>query len=198
MTPPPLAAVLPTSDWGWELVYIAVGLVVFLVFVIGARVLSGMVVKALHGRHIRTDYVVFGRRVVTFVLIGLGVLAALSFSFQSANVAILGIVLATIIASFGVQDLLKDYVSGYYLIVERHIRVGDPITLEAGVGSGTVTEVKLRVTLLKTDEGDLVVVPNSELFNKAVTVHVRADKRVAETKAETHTENEGPKTEPPG
>jgi small-conductance mechanosensitive channel len=51
--------------------------------------------------------------------------------------------------------------------------------------SGTVTELKLRVTLLKTDTGDLVVVPNSELFNKAVTVHVRADVRAAETKSET-------------
>jgi small-conductance mechanosensitive channel len=40
------------------------------------------------------------------------------------------------------------------------------------------------VTLLKTDAGDLLVVPNTELFNKAVTVHVRADARAAETKAE--------------
>jgi small conductance mechanosensitive channel len=193
MTAPPLAVVSGISDW--ELVSIALGLIVFVVFVIFSRVVSGMVAAALHGRHIRTEYVVIGRRVVTFMLIGLGVLAALSFAFQTANVAILGIVFATIIASFGVQDLLRDYVSGYYLIVERHIRVGDPITLEAGVASGTVTEVKLRVTLLKTDTGDLVVVPNSELFNKAVTVHVRADKRAAETKEKATPET---KPAPPG
>ena len=191
MTEPPLAGVPVIADWGWELVYVAVGLVVFLLFVIGARVASGFVVEALRRRHMRSDLVVIGRRVVTFILIGFGVLAALAFAFQSANVAILGIVLATIIASFGVQDLLKDYVSGYYLIVERHIRVGDRITLEMGAGSGTVTELKLRVTLLKTEAGDLVVVPNSELFNKAVTVHVRADARAAETKSEA-------KPEPPG
>jgi len=34
-----------------------------------------------------------------------------------------------------------------------------------------VTEVRLRVTLLKSDDGDLIVVPNSELFTKPVTVH---------------------------
>ena len=94
-----------------------------------------------------------------------------------------GILLATIVASFGVQDLLKDYVSGYYVLLERHFRVQDRISLE-GVGSGTVIEVKLRVTLLKTDSGDLVVVPNSELFNKSVTVHVRAVERAAEAKSE--------------
>ena len=45
-----------------------------------------------------------------------------------------------------------------------------------------MTDVKLRVTLLKSDAGDLIVVPNSELFNKAVTVHVPAVERAAETK----------------
>jgi small-conductance mechanosensitive channel len=84
-------------------------------------------------------------------------------------------VLATIIASFGIQDVLKDYVSGYYVLLERHIRVGDRISLE-GVGAGTVKEVKLRVTLLQTDSEDLVVVPNSELFSKAVTVHGKAER----------------------
>jgi len=44
-----------------------------------------------------------------------------------------------------------------------------------------VTDIKLRVSLLKTDAGDLVVVPNAELFNKAVTVHVHAAERAAET-----------------
>jgi small conductance mechanosensitive channel len=188
----PLRLMAAVSDW--ELVYIAAGLVVFVLFLIAARVASGIVVDALRKREMRTEMLVVGRRVITFVLIGFGVLAAMAFAFQSANVAIVGIVLATIIASFGVQDLLKDYVSGYYLLVERHIRVGDPITLENGFGSGTVTEVKLRVTLLRNESGDLVVVPNSELFNKAVTVHVRADKRAAETKAETKPET---KTEPP-
>ena len=69
------------------------------------------------------------------------------------------------------QDLLKDYVSGYYVLLERHIRVGDHISLEDS--SGTVTDVRLRVTLMKSDDGDLVVVPNSELFNHSVTVRNR-------------------------
>ena len=67
------------------------------------------------------------------------------------------------------QDLLKDYVSGYYVLFEHHIRIGDRITLDAW--SGTVTDVRLRVTLLRGDEGDVVVVPNSELFSRPVVVH---------------------------
>jgi small-conductance mechanosensitive channel len=179
VTPPPLAVVPGLSDTNLE--YIVVGVIVFLVFVVGSRVVSTVVVAALNRRNIRADMVQTGGRVVAVFLIGLGISFAIGFAFQSQNLTLAGILLATIIASFGVQDLLKDYVSGYYVLLERHIRVGDRITME-GVGSGTVTDVRLRVTLLKTDSGDLVVVPNSELFNKAVTVHVQAVERAAETK----------------
>jgi small conductance mechanosensitive channel len=181
MTSPPLAVLPFVSDRDLE--YFGVGLVVFLVFVVGSRFVANLVVGALRRRNMRSDAVQIGGRVVTVLLIGLGIWFAIGFAFQSQNFTLAGILLATIVASFGVQDLLKDYVSGYYVLLERHIRVGDRISME-GVGSGTVTEIKLRVTLLKTDSGDLLVIPNSELFNKAVTVHVKAVERAAETKSE--------------
>ncbi|TMC07944.1 MAG: mechanosensitive ion channel [Chloroflexi bacterium] len=70
-----------------------------------------------------------------------------------------------------VQELLQDYVSGYYILLERHIRVGDRIVLDGHTGD--VVEVKLRVTLVRTEGGDLLVVPNSELFTKPVLVRAK-------------------------
>ena len=179
MTAPPLASVSSSVPWSspdaTALEYFLIGFVVFVLFVVVARLLSRRIAEILSRRQIRPEMTVMVGRVVTFGLIGLGAAFAISFAVQSANVALFGIVLATIIASFGIQDVLKDYVSGYYVLLERHIRVGDRISLE-GVGSGTVKEVKLRVTLLQTDSEDLVVVPNSELFSKAVTVHGRAER----------------------
>ena len=186
MSAPPLSLLPFVSDTNLE--FFGVGLAVLVLFVIGSRFVSNRVVAALHRRNMRADVVQIGGRVVTVVLIGLGLFFAIGFAFQSQNFTIAGILLATIVASFGVQDVLKDYVSGYYVLLERHIRVGDRISMDA-VGSGTVTDIKLRVTLLKTDDGDLVVVPNAELFNKAVTVHVKAVERAAET---------GSKAAPPG
>ncbi|HSS93857.1 MAG TPA: mechanosensitive ion channel domain-containing protein [Candidatus Dormibacteraeota bacterium] len=154
-----------------QIIAVAIGIVVFIAFAIAARLTAPAAAKALRRRQLRPDQVVIGGRVVTFVLIGLGAIFAISFAIQSANVALFGIVLATVIASFGVQDLLKDYVSGYYVLLERHIRVGDRISID--VLSGTVTEIKLRVTLLHSDAGDLIIFPNSELFNRPVTVHGR-------------------------
>jgi small conductance mechanosensitive channel len=151
--------------------FVLIGVVVFFVFLVASRFIARFAARQLHLRQVRADMVVLGRRVVTVVVIGLGIFIAFGFALRSENVTLLGIVLATVVAALGVQDLLKDYVSGYYVLIERHFRVGDRIALEEW--AGTVVEVKLRVTLLRTDAGDLVVVPNSELFTRPVTVYVK-------------------------
>jgi small conductance mechanosensitive channel len=184
---PPLSLLPFIKDQ--DLTYAVIGLVVLALFVIASRFVSNRMVEALRRRNVRSEVVQIGGRVATVVLIGIGVFFAIGLAFQSQNFTLAGIVLATIVASFGVQDVLKDYVSGYYVLLERHIRIGDRITMDA-IGTGTVTDIKLRVSLLKTDAGDLVVVPNAELFNKAVTVHVKAAERAAETAS--------PKPAPPG
>jgi len=169
---------VPVPDW----FYYPLVTVVFLVatyFI--ARLLAGLVADRVRKR--RGELAVITRRVVYAAVIAIGVFFALGWAAQNANVTLFGLLLATVVAALGLQGLLQDYVSGYYVLLERHIRPGDRISLE-DAGSGTVLEVKLRVTLLQTDSGDLLVVPNSELFGQAVTVHARAVERAAEAKSE--------------
>jgi small conductance mechanosensitive channel len=152
-----------------EVIFVLVGLLVFFAFIVAARLIARFAADQLRRRHVRSDVVVISRRLITFAVIIFGVFAAIGFALENSNVPLLGILLATVVAAFGVQDLLKDYVSGYYVLLERHIRIGDRISTD--LWSGTVMEIRLRVTLLKSDAGDLVIVPNAELFNKALTVH---------------------------
>jgi len=166
------AAALSPDDFH-NLAFVAAGLVIFLIFLVASRVLARFVGQQLHRRAVRTDMVVLGRRVVYVVVISAGVLIAFSFAFETANVTLIGILLATVVAALGVQDLLRDYVSGYYVLLEHHIRVGDRIAVNGH--SGTVVEIRLRVSLLRTDDGDLMVVPNSELFTKPVVVYRREE-----------------------
>jgi small conductance mechanosensitive channel len=161
--------VINLDNFTTSIVWVGVGLVVFVIFIFAARFIAHFVGEQLHRRNVRADMVILGRRVITATVILLGVFAALGFAVQSANVTLFGLLLATIVAALGVQDLLRDYVSGYYVLFEHHIRVGDRISFDTHFG--TVTEVRLRVTLLKSPEGDVVVVPNSELFTKPVTIH---------------------------
>ena len=151
-----------------DAVYVIVGLLVFVLFIFFARFVAHFAGNQLSKRHVRGDMVVVGRRAVTALVVLLGIFAALGFAVQSANITLFGLLLATIVAALGVQDLLKDYVSGYYLLLEHHLRVGDRIEFDGN--NGVVSEVRLRVTLLKSDAGDVIIVPNAELFTKPVTI----------------------------
>ncbi len=151
------------------LLYILLAALVFVLFVVAARFVAQQVAEALRRRGFRENVVIVGSRVITVALIVIGALFAFGIAVRSDNVTILGIVGAIVITSFGAQDLLKDYVSGYYILLERNIKIGDNISLERG--SGIVSEVRLRVTLLRNEAGDTVIVPNSELFTHPVTIH---------------------------
>jgi small conductance mechanosensitive channel len=186
----PLAMGFLTQDQIQHLEYVGAGLVVLVVFVVASRFIAQLISGQLHRRNVRTDMVVLSRRVVYVVVIGFGLLGAFDLAFQTANVTLVGILIATVVAALGVQQLLQDYVSGYYVLLERHIRVGDRIGVDDKVG--IVGEVKLRVTLLRSDRGDLIVVPNSELFSKAVTVYTKESPEAHAAKPEV------PKPEPPG
>jgi small-conductance mechanosensitive channel len=159
------------NDVRAELLFILAGILVFIAFFVAARLAASRAAQALRRRGIRHDMVVVGTRVIMVLVIGIGALVGFGFALQTGNVALAGILIATIVASFGVQDVLRDYVSGYYVLLERHIKLGDRITVDEL--SGTVAEIKLRVTLLHNDSGHTIVVPNSELFNRPVTIESR-------------------------
>jgi small conductance mechanosensitive channel len=66
---------------------------------------------------------------------------------------------------FGAQSLVKDVISGFFVILEDHYRIGDAIDV-AGV-SGLVESVSLRKTVLRDLEGRVHTIPNGEI--KVVT-----------------------------
>jgi len=62
---------------------------------------------------------------------------------------------------FGAQSLVKDILSGLFILVENHFRVGDVI--QAAEVSGMVESVSLRVTTLRDLEGRVHIIPNGEM-----------------------------------
>jgi moderate conductance mechanosensitive channel len=81
-----------------------------------------------------------------------------------------GVPVATIIAGagilglavgFGAQSLVKDLISGFFLLLEDVLRVGD--LAEVGGHTGTIEEVGLRMTKLRELSGQLWYIPNGEI-----------------------------------
>jgi small-conductance mechanosensitive channel len=122
-------------------------------------------ISDLLGRLTRIGVLLYG---IYLVLTQLGLNdAALTFI---TSFGVIGIV-----AGFALQDIVKQFVAGVLLLMQRPFRLGDHIKIDTF--EGTVVEIQLRITVLKTDEGDEVLIPNADVFNKAVINRSRYDVR---------------------
>ena len=80
---------------------------------------------------------------------------------------------ATVIGAalgFGAQQVVRDILSGFFIIVEKQYGFGDLVTLtvvSATEASGTVEDVTLRVTRLRSPNGEVLTIPNGQIV-KAV------------------------------
>lgn len=69
---------------------------------------------------------------------------------------------------FGLQNIVSNFISGIILMFEKSVNVGDYVELENGV-RGNVTEIRLRATIITTNEHIDVIVPNSNFIQNSVT-----------------------------
>ena len=74
---------------------------------------------------------------------------------------IAGAGLAGAALGFGAQSLVRDFLSGFFMLVEDQFGVGD--TVDVGEATGTVEQVTLRVTRLRDIDGTVWHVPNGEI-----------------------------------
>ncbi|MDQ1393897.1 MAG: moderate conductance mechanosensitive channel [Acidimicrobiaceae bacterium] len=119
-----------------------------------------------HAKRSRTvaQVVEWASEVVLYFLAGLLVLnrAGIPFSGLVAPATVAGAAIG-----FGAQQIVQDLLSGFFLFAERQFSVGDLVRLaqpgQAGGISGTVEELTLRVTRLRTVQGELVFIPNGAL-----------------------------------
>lgn len=110
---------------------------------------------------------------VSVVLISIMVAVQLA---DILNVSVKGLVApATVIGAalgFGAQQVVRDLLSGFFIIVEKQYGFGDLVTLTVVSGTeatGTVENVTLRVTRLRSPDGEVLIVPNGQIV-KAVNL----------------------------
>ncbi|MGP4021027.1 mechanosensitive ion channel family protein [Saccharopolyspora sp. 5N708] len=102
------------------------------------------------------------KSLASFVLFGLAVIYILQvLNIQVAPVLASAGVLGVAVA-FGAQNLVRDFLSGMFMLVEDQYGVGDVVDL--GEASGTVEAVGLRVTTLRDINGTVWYVRNGEIL----------------------------------
>jgi potassium-dependent mechanosensitive channel len=106
-------------------------------------------------------------RLLKYVLVVAGVIAVLkgAFELDLTSIAVVFTALSVGIG-FGLQYIAADIASGFILLFERPIRVGDRITI--GDDEGDVQSIKLRTTIIYTNDRIAIIVPNSKLVSQRV------------------------------
>lgn len=104
-------------------------------------------------------------RLAVYIVAGLMIISEIRPDYKAILFTSAGLIGAVI--GFGAQNLIKDLVSGIFIITENQYRIGDEITLMAGMGigevSGVVEDITIRTTVLRDLSGNVHHMPNGNI-----------------------------------
>ncbi len=153
------------------------GLIIFTV----VWFIAGLVRNAVHAVAGRAGQppgiaLVLGR-VARWAVLVVGFLIAATIAVPSLDAAaLLGTLgFGGVAIGFAFKDIFQNLLAGLLILVTRPFRIGDQIV--SGPHEGTVEDIQIRATLIRTYDNRRVVIPNSELFTGRVVVNTAYDRR---------------------
>lgn len=151
-------------------------LIALFFYLLGRLVRRGMARAADGDSSHRTLNVALGR-IAHGGITTIGILFAVAAAFPGFSAASLvgALGIGGIAVGFAFKDIFENFFSGILILITRPFRIGDQIIYDKY--EGTVEDIHIRATWLKTYDGRRVVIPNSDLFKNAVTVNTAFDSR---------------------
>jgi small-conductance mechanosensitive channel len=151
-------------------------LVLLIVGVFASRRIERLIARRMAETHIQPDAAQLIQRLIFYALLVVLVVTALgllhvpltAFAFVSGAVAI-GV-------GFGAQNVINNFISGWILMSERPVRIGDFVEIEGA--SGTVEAIGNRSTRIRRVDGVHLLVPNSRILENSVINWTLIDRQV--------------------
>ncbi|MDD2921918.1 MAG: mechanosensitive ion channel [Anaerolineales bacterium] len=136
-----------------------------------AKVFSALLSRVLARQNAAIGISQLLSQTLKWIVISFGVIAALQRFFDvTAFLAGLGILGFTI--GFALQDIMQNFVSGIILLVQQPLKIDEYV--KAAGYEGTVTKIDLRTTEMKTVDGLIVFLPNTDILSQAIINYTRA------------------------
>lgn len=166
----------------WERVpYIIIGLVVMIIFMLLARLFKFFVRKALLNRtYTRQNLVLVLNRLGSTFITFFGFLIALVIIIPGFSpgqlISALGI--GSVAIGFAFKDIFQNLLSGILILLGEPFRIGDDIIVNNM--EGTVEDIQVRATYLRSPDGRRLVIPNATVYTSAITVNTAYHRRRCE------------------
>lgn len=170
--PPEVSEFMKTLGWETAALLLAVTVVGWTANKISNRMINKAVERRGGDEHAAKTARKFSAYVIyslTFLII-LGILPGVSVSSIGAAIGLIGLGL-----SFALKDLISNFISGMMILVNRPFKIGDQIEINGE--EGTVRDIRIRATDIKTYDGRKMIVPNSTLYNNIVINNTAYGKR---------------------
>jgi small conductance mechanosensitive channel len=153
-----------------RLPYIVIGLIVMIAFWMGGRLIQRALLTA--GDRTRLDGTLarlLGRLIgaVMFVL-GLLVAAVVVFPTFKPGDLVAGLGITSVAIGFAFKDVLQNFFAGILILWRRPFVIGDAIIVNGY--EGTVEEINVRATRIKTYDHERAIIPNGDVYTSAVLV----------------------------
>src|SRR5512139_1896589 len=144
-----------------------IGLLVLAVGYLVTRLVQILVVRALRRTPGGATVEHALSRVIAVVGVTLSLLTALSTMGVDINALIAALGLTSLAIGLALKDTIENTITGVLLLIQRPFKVGDIIKVSDM--TGTVTDVAIRTTNLKTFDGLHVLIPNRHVYNEVIT-----------------------------
>ena len=105
-------------------------------------------------------------RIIGLAFVGISVLDQLGFNLAGLG---LGLGLAGVAVGFAAKDTVENIISGVTILLDQPFRIGDTIIIQGTYG--TVVEITLRSTRLRTPNNEVMVMPNVQMVNNQLLNH---------------------------
>lgn len=156
---------------------VAVFFFLFAAFVVISRLLVKTIAsRVLQKLNIDRSLQYTLERTLQYLLLVLAAIVALEFIGISLSGLAVVFGFLSVGIGFGLQNVTSNFVSGLIILFERHIKVGDRISV--GDTEGDVTAINLRSTTVRSIKNISIIVPNSEFISKNVINWSHGEKRV--------------------
>jgi small-conductance mechanosensitive channel len=114
-------------------------------------------------------------KVLAWLFVTVVVLLAVAVTFPSVKPVnvLAGLGFFSVAVGFAFQDILENTLAGILLLFRQPFRTGDQIDVLGH--AGTVDEINIRETRLTTYDGELVIIPNRDVYKNVINVHTHHD-----------------------
>ena len=160
-----------------RLPYLLVAIIVFACFIAAGKIVSRLIRAAGERTRIDTTLADLLGRLTSFVVAILGafVAAVIIFPAFKPGDLVAGLGITSVAIGFAFKDVLQNFFAGILILWRRPFVVGDQIKFREY--EGTIEEINVRSTRLKTFDGERAVIPNGDVYTNAVLVKTAYDKR---------------------